>query len=120
MTQHFRCHARKPVHLACTLRRVGSDASRAFGLRHLPAIVRDLGLGGARVECDEPLVVGERIELLLPVATRWEPLALAGVIAWTHPPCFLGVSFAGLDDEPQLAESLPLVIEAMYASRTTP
>lgn len=89
-------------------------------LRHLPAIVRNLGLGGACIECDERFQLGEPLEISLPVATRWEPLDLSGKVVWVGDINRLGLSFAAGDGDGRLAEALPLLIEALSTSRSSP
>lgn len=76
---HFRAFARRPVHLGATL-----SIPRLLGDR--AATIIDVGLAGAGVETQELLVPGERIQLTLDAPTRWDPLVLAGVVAWAHPP----------------------------------
>jgi hypothetical protein len=89
---HFRAHARRRVDLDATLR--GRDG----GFSHV-ARVRDLGLGGACVEIGDPTgsaaLLGReprdaRVEREAPVTlevmapTLWDPLLLAGRVAWVR------------------------------------
>ena len=117
MQRHFRAQARKQTHLHCTVRRTRTSERPTH--RHLPAIVRNLGLGGACVECDEPFQIGEPLEISLPVATRWEPLDLAGTVVWTRD-ARVGISFARVANEARLADALPLLLEALSSSRSSP
>jgi PilZ domain-containing protein len=90
---HFRAHARRRVELGAVLRSPG-------GLTRQDVRIRDLGLGGVCIEVPEPEastpagprnaarpgpVTLEReasvtLEVLAP--TLWDPLVLAGKIAW--------------------------------------
>lgn len=80
---HFRAHARRRVDLDATLR--GREGGFSHDVR-----VRDLGLGGACVELAElhaGAVGVEReavvtLEVMAP--TLWDPLLLAGRIAWVR------------------------------------
>jgi hypothetical protein len=91
---HFRAHARRRVDLDATLR------GREGGFSHV-ARVRDLGLGGACVELGElsepsrALLPGDArgaagveregaITLEVMAPTLWDPLLLAGRIAWVR------------------------------------
>jgi hypothetical protein len=80
---HFRAHARRRVDLDATLR--GRDG----GFSH-DARVRDLGLGGACVEIADAQggalgVEREAVVTLEVMApTLWDPLLLAGRIAWVR------------------------------------
>lgn len=116
---HFRAHARRLTNLHCTVKRMRETANRP-ALRHLPAIVRNLGLGGACIECDERFQLGEPLEISLPVATRWEPLDLSGQVVWIGDINRLGLSFAAGDADGRLAEALPLLLEALSTTRTSP
>lgn len=117
MQRHFRTHARRQTNLHCTVRRARAGGRPA--LRHLPAIVRNLGLGGACIECDEPFQLGEPLEISLPVATRWEPLDLAGTVVWTRD-SLVGISFALAANDARLADALPLLLEALSTTRSSP
>lgn len=71
---HFRSQARKP----CELR----VRYRTGGAFEREATTRDLGIGGAFLETRDPPSVGVRLELVLTAPTAWEPLVLAGRVAW--------------------------------------
>lgn len=118
MPPHFRAHARRQTNLHCTVKRTRETGQRP-ALRHLPAIVRNLGLGGACIECDERFQLGEPLEISLPVATRWEPLDLSGAVVWMGG-SRLGLSFAAGDPDGRLAEALPLLLEALSTTRSSP
>ncbi len=46
-------------------------------------IVFDLGLGGACVEGEGSLAVGDRVQVTFVTAERWDPLKIAARVAWT-------------------------------------
>lgn len=75
-------------------------------------MIRNLGLGGACVECDEPFSLGEALEISLPIATRWEPLDLAGTVVWVRD-SRIGLSFVQATSSTHLADALPLLLEAL-------
>ena len=62
------------------------------------ATVLDLGFGGAAIEISETLVPGDRITFSLVAPNLWDPLLIAGRIAWVRPgagldPVNVGISF---------------------------
>src|SRR5688572_24100199 len=77
---HFRAHARRPVRLTVGL----AGVSRLGSER--PAMVIDISLAGAGLETEDPLVPGERLSIAFATPTLWDPLVLAAVVAWAHPP----------------------------------
>ena len=72
----FRAHARQPVRLAAVL------AHRERGWQR-DVIVFDLGLGGACVEANEGIGVGDRVQVSFVTADRWDPLQIPARVAWT-------------------------------------
>jgi len=76
---HFRAHERRPLRLG-----VGVEGQRSGAERQ--AVVVDLSLAGAGLETEEPLVPGERLTITFATPTLWDPLVIAGVVAWAHPP----------------------------------
>ena len=82
---HFRSVSRQAVSLAGALQGVGGasdpDASWSREVR-----VVNLGLGGACVEASEPVAQGTEVELVLDTPHLWDPLTLAGVVAWAQGP----------------------------------
>lgn len=76
---HFRAHARRRVRFHVGLSGLRSGTERQ-------AHVVDVSVAGAGVETDEPLVPGERISVTLSTPSLWDPLVLAAVVAWAHPP----------------------------------
>ncbi len=75
MPPHFRAHGRRGVRLPIEIARSGAEP-------HAAELV-DLGLAGAGVETEEPLVVGERVQMTLSTPTLWDPLVLDAVVAWS-------------------------------------
>jgi hypothetical protein len=75
---HFRALARRPVSLRAT---VTPDVSRVS----MPAVLVDLGLGGASVEMTQPLSDGQRVCVQLHAPNLWEPLLLDGCVVWQRP-----------------------------------
>lgn len=71
----FRAHARKAVRLAAIL------VHRDRGWQR-DVIVFDLGLGGACVEGNDVLAVGDRVSVAFVTADRWDPLQIAARVAW--------------------------------------
>jgi len=63
---------------------VASIESARSGLRQ--ATVVDLSLAGAGLEGDEPFSPGDRLAVTFSTPTMWDPLVIAGVVAWAHPP----------------------------------
>ncbi len=79
MAAHFRAHARRPVRLT-----VGLAGSGRLGFERQASVV-DISLAGAGLETDDPLVPGERVSISFATPTLWDPLVLAGVVAWASP-----------------------------------
>lgn len=75
---HFRACDRRAVRLAVEVTCARWAAER-------PALIVDLGLGGARLETDDPLVTGDRISLAIATPATWDPLVVEAVVAWTAP-----------------------------------
>jgi hypothetical protein len=77
MTTHFRAHARRPVRFPVTL----------IGLRtsmEAPALLTDLSLAGAGLECVEPVYPGDRLSVAFAAPTMWDPLVVSALVAWTR------------------------------------
>jgi hypothetical protein len=72
---HFRAYPRR--------RDLGAMAVRVVGSRALLRLV-DLGIGGAGVEGQLVLEPGARIDLVLSLPTRWDPLVVPARVAWAH------------------------------------
>ena len=77
--QHFRALARQAVNMPGALQATQPDA----GFRHDVRVV-DLGLGGARVEASAGVPEGTPVELVIDTPHLWDPLTLAGTVAWSH------------------------------------
>jgi hypothetical protein len=85
----FRIHARSRVNLKALVTHVQSGWQRTVQ-------VEDLGLGGARVLLDEPLVKGDSVTLSFTAPSLWDPLVLRARVAWiSHgaTPRRVGVAF---------------------------
>jgi hypothetical protein len=85
----FRVHARTRVNLRALVTHVQSGWQRH-------AQIEDLGLGGARVVLDDPLVAGDSVTLSFTAPSLWDPLVLRARIAWVShgpPPRRVGVAF---------------------------
>ncbi len=50
------------------------------------APVENIGLGGARIVCDDKLAPGDAVTLSFTAPTLWDPLVLRARIAWIAPP----------------------------------
>ena len=50
----------------------------------VPCLLLDLGMGGARVRCTDPLSEGDLAELTLSAPSLWEPLSLPVRVAWVR------------------------------------
>jgi hypothetical protein len=98
---HFRGHARLRVELAGTLSLPRRGAT-------CDVRVVDLGLGGAAVELDADamghvrVAPDARVTLALGAPTRWDPLELAGRVAWARAgepgrPSRAGICFEEVD-----------------------
>lgn len=74
---HFRAHERRRVALSATLR----DGRGAFSWR---VRVRDLGLGGAGIELDQPIDGGHEVVLEIVAPSLWDPLVVRGDVAWAQ------------------------------------
>lgn len=74
---HYRAHARHGVTFAGEL--ALGDAER-IGVR-----VVDLGIGGAGVEIDRAVALGERVTLHVAAPSLWEPLVVAAEARWCQP-----------------------------------
>jgi hypothetical protein len=74
---HFRAFARQPVHLSATIELMDGTWQQA-------ALVKDLGLGGARLEMPEPVAPGTPVRLRVSAPHLWDPLELKAHIAWAH------------------------------------
>lgn len=71
-TRHFRAHQRFPVRLHVTVTSLGrSVVSQGRTV--------DLGIGGAALELDTPLRLGERVHVLI---DDTYPITLPGEVAW--------------------------------------
>lgn len=51
-----------------------------------PASVVDIHIAGVGLETEEPLIPGDRVSIAFVTPTRWDPLVLSAVVAWSHPP----------------------------------
>jgi len=96
---HFRALSRQVVSLAGALQGAGADPDREAAWSREVRVV-NLGLGGACVEVPEPIAQGTEVELVLDTPHLWDPLTLAGVVAWARSSldqdgsrAFLGVRF---------------------------
>jgi hypothetical protein len=49
------------------------------------ADVFDIGLGGACLSANEPVVPGDRVAVAFVAPTLWDPLLIPGRVAWYRP-----------------------------------
>jgi hypothetical protein len=49
-----------------------------------PALVENIGLGGARIKVDPPLAIGDVLTLSFTAPTLWDPLVLAARVKWVE------------------------------------
>lgn len=49
-----------------------------------PARLVDLGLGGACVSLQEGVATGSAVTLVIDAPHLWDPLEIAGIVAWTR------------------------------------
>jgi Tfp pilus assembly protein PilZ len=85
----FRAHARRNVRLRALVTHV-----QAGWQRYVP--VENVGLGGARLQMDERLLVGDQVTLSFTAPTLWDPLVLRARVAWVAPgdlPNRVGLAF---------------------------
>lgn len=107
----FRAHARKTVRLAAVVVHHERGWQR-------DVIVFDLGLGGACVEGNEVLGVGDRVQVTFVTADRWDPLQIPARVAWTST-SQVGAR-AGLAFEYASPESTWGVFELLLNQKSTP
>ena len=72
---HFRAFPRRASRIAVV-------AKLAAGEARVRLI--DIGLGGAGVQSGEVLELGARLDLVLQVPNRWDPLVLPARVAWSN------------------------------------
>jgi hypothetical protein len=84
---HFRSQARKRV-------RYAAQVTTARGQSRETMLI-DLSLSGAGLESTELLAVGERVTLSFASPSRWDPVVVPAVVAWSRPGTFarIGLSF---------------------------
>lgn len=84
---HFRSQARKRV-------RYAAQVTTARGTTRETMLV-DLSLAGAGIESTEILAVGEHVTLSFASPSRWDPVVVPAVVAWSRPGTFarIGLSF---------------------------
>ncbi|HRH00782.1 MAG TPA: PilZ domain-containing protein [Polyangiaceae bacterium] len=84
---HFRSQARKRV-------RYPAQLTTARGVVRECVLV-DLSLAGARLEAVDILPVGERVSLSFSSPTRWDPIVVPAIVAWSRPGSFahIGLTF---------------------------
>jgi len=104
----FRAHARRKVRLRGVVWH-----PRAGWQREVE--VKDLGLGGVRVQLREMLTAGDKISLSLVAPTLWDPLAIPARVAWVWPPTSLDPASAGIAFEPKDPASMLALFELMGA-----
>ena len=68
-----RIHERRPVELSATIVAEGA---------RLDAITCDLGMGGAKLRCDAPLVFGQQVRVLLHLPTLDVPTEIEAIVRW--------------------------------------
>lgn len=76
---HFRAHERRSVQLSAGL------VGQAQGPARQVSII-DVSLAGAGLLTNEPLLLGERLEVSFTTPTLRDPLTLRAVVAWVQPP----------------------------------
>ena len=81
--QHLRVRVRQSA--VCELDGPGS----------LPAVVADVSLGGARLECDAAPEYGAKLTVVVQLPGATDPSRLPGTVRWTSPGVF-GVQFGPL------------------------
>jgi len=72
---HFRAYPRRASNPPLPARIAGSEA---------PVHVVDLCLGGAGLRAQLVLEPGARIDLVLAIPNRWDPLVLPSRVAWSN------------------------------------
>ena len=75
MAGHFRAYPRRTSSTPPSAKIAGSDAT---------VRVVDLGLGGAGIVTTLVLDLGARIDLVLALPNRWDPLVLPARVAWAR------------------------------------
>ncbi len=101
---HFRVHRRQ----ALRLRAVVTHAREGW---QREAQVVNLGLGGACVKLEGPLVSGDRVSISFLAPSLWDPLALPARVAWAAGPSHRDPSLAGLSFEPPDAAAVYALFE---------
>lgn len=81
MPRHFRAWPRRRSDVPVVLRPARSASERRDERR---ARLTDIGLGGAGLSVDEPLVLGTQLEVVLHAPNRWEPLVLPARVVWAR------------------------------------
>lgn len=106
--RHFRAFGRRAVNLSASI--ATADGSR-------PARLLNVGLGGACVEIEDirALSVGSEVTLELTASNLWDPLSVAGRIAWIHM-AGPGAGRAGLTFRHAGGQALPALVELMSGS----
>ena len=74
MADHFRAYPRQSTRVTMSARLDGGTAP--------PVRIIDVSMGGAGVRTGATLDVGARVELVLQVPNRWDPLVLPARVAW--------------------------------------
>jgi Tfp pilus assembly protein PilZ len=81
------------------------------------AQLNDLGLGGACVRLTEPIVVGEKILVAFIAPSLWDPLSIAGRVAWAGPATRHELARAGVAFEPSDGAAILALYEFMGTLR---
>ncbi len=102
---HFRAEQRHRVKLAAQLLGLISAGP-------IPCLLLDLGMGGARVRCDDAFAEGDSGELTLSAPLLWEPLTLPVRVAWVRDD-FEGRVVMGLQFQPRSGIELLILAELM-------
>jgi hypothetical protein len=102
----YRAHARRKVRLRAVVQHVKAGWQR-------DAIVKDLGLGGACVLVAESMAVGDKVTLSFVAPTLWDPLQIAGRVAWVGPATHLEPPRAGIAFTPRESAAVIALFELM-------
>jgi hypothetical protein len=105
----FRAQARRSVRLRALVTHVHEGWQR-------PGEVRDLGLGGACFEVEEPLTEGDVVSLSFTAPTLWDPLVVRAHVVWVAVGALPHVTRVGVAFEHRLAASVFALFELVNTS----
>jgi hypothetical protein len=105
---HFRAFARRPVHLSAAVGFVDGSWQET-------ARIKDLGLGGARLELGEALASGTPIRVQLVAPHLWDPLEVRARVAWAREAQGPSAAQVGLCFEHQSGKTLRWLVALLKA-----